>query len=280
MALTLVKTRQDDVTLEVQVLGLVETAKTIKIQTIIDKEQAIRLGVDVSGLIKEIKSVYAPAKKTLEQAHKEKVAEEKELLVLLESVTAHLKGLITTFDDAQRNLEEQRRVERNKIMKERKDAETQALNIELDGLMSGIGAIDEKIEKYRQQLIDENTSEDLKVIIKERITVLEAERDNVQIDAQEKVRDIESVQAPQMWVTPQPQRVAGMTTRHSIDVEITDLKALVKAVADGIVPIGIIDIKKGELKSFAKMQTSDFDNVKQVIPGVVISVISGIGFRG
>lgn len=47
----------------------------------------------------------------------------------------------------------------------------------------------------------------------------------------------------------------SVSSQKDIDVIVTDVKAICKAVADGKLPVGIIEIKNNALKTFAKLQS-------------------------
>ena len=67
----------------------------------------------------------------------------------------------------------------------------------------------------------------------------------------------------------------GITRKKDIKVEVTNVQALIAAIASGAVPSTVIEIKDNKLKAYAKANGLKAKD----IPGCIIREVSGVSIR-
>ncbi len=140
-------------------------------------------------------------------------------------------------------------------------------------LIAARGVIDQKLSKYRreeQEKADKKRAEEERkqreLDNRRREAILAAARE--QGDSEEEIESTEEefFEAPMVTPTPTPSRipkVEGLSATIRWSGEVTDINALVHAVAEGKAPIDLLQINTAELNRLAKALRSTMN-----VPGV------------
>jgi len=152
----------------------------------------------------------------------------------------------------------------------------------LDPLKTAQGALDRKIGAYLQA----QEQERLKREQEAREAALKAEQDRLlaeashlsetgqQEQAEQVLEQAVKVEAPPVVLPSSVPKITGTSSRTNWKFQVTDLMALVKAVADGKVPIGAI---KADDVFLGQMARAMKQNMKW--PGVKVYAETGVSMR-
>lgn len=94
-----------------------------------------------------------------------------------------------------------------------------------------------------------------KAKLDKKIEKAEAKGDTASVDALQQQKEQVIVHVPQ--AASRVNETAGISTSKKWKGEVTDLKALVKAISDGKAPIALVEIKQSELDALAKVSKAD-----------------------
>jgi len=224
---------------------------------------------DIRRLKKEIEDTFDPIIQKAYQAHKEAVAQKKRYIEPLEKAEAIIRQKIT---DCVTEIE---RRQREEAEKERR-AREQALERErkrLDKLCEKAVSLYQELEIIENELKREGLSEI-------EIAALEARRNAVLARIQQSDEQIIEKQAaiqekasePVTAVLRPAVKLAGFSIVEDKEVIIVNAIALIKAVAEGKVPVSIITF---DMKAIKKLVTAGM-----TLPGVAVQTKKSLRVKG
>lgn len=229
-----------DPKLVTEVTETIGLAREIVVNSPESHERASNVVLSLDGLIRKVKDYWKEPKEAAFKAHKAVVAKEAEMLKPMEDQRKVIVGRISVY------LTEQERIRQQEYR--RLAAEQRA-----------------KEEAERNRLLEE---------------AAKAEAEGSPVDAEVLLTMAEEVPVeappPPAPVIPQTTRTDNGTVsqRRDIEVTITDVKAVLKAVIDGTVPLNVVEVSASKIKQYVKLSGL------AEIPGCSIrQVVSGI-FKG
>jgi hypothetical protein len=232
---------------------VVSTANALTVSTVEEKRIAVsEMGI-VKGLIKKVEETFKPIKQKARAVHQEIRAQEKKYLLPLETALATIKDKIGAFDLEMKHRKEE---EQQRIINEQK---AKALE-KIDNILASTADVEEIIEIIGKELerTDLNSIERQELEIYHMMATCAAKE-----SSEEEIKEAqtsEPVFAPPVLSVPET-KVKGSSTHFTLIPQVVDKLALVRAVADGIVPDNILDINQGRLKRHVNA-------IRKTVPGV------------
>jgi hypothetical protein len=232
---------------------VVSTANALTVSTVEEKRIAVsEMGI-VKELIKKVREVFGPIKQKAHAAHQEACEQEKKHLLPLETALSAIKKKIGAFDLEVKHRKEE---EQRRIVNEQK-AKAQE---RIDEILGSTADIDEIIEIISKELkrTDINSIERHELEAQLKLATCAAKE-----SSEEEIKEAqtsESVFVPPVLSVPET-KVKGSSTHFTLIPQVIDKSALIKAVADGIVPDNILDINQGRLKRHVNA-------IRKTVPGV------------
>jgi hypothetical protein len=253
---------------------VVNGAMALVVTTVAEKGIAVTEMNLINGLIKQVKETFGPIKEKTHAAHKEVCAQENRHLLPLDTAKNAIREKIGTFDLEQKRLaeaEEARLREEARIAFEKQQAEAQKM---IDDILAKTADIDETIELIGMELKRDDLSEIEVQKLEAQLEISYAIKEN----NQERVEEIHAQAAEPVFVPPTPRlvpdsKVKGASSRFELVPQVVNKMALIKAVANGMVPETVLDVNMGQLKRYVNM-------MKKPTPGVSYiekAVVSGRG---
>lgn len=205
--------------------------------TVIDKltmEKAGQAVIEIDKLRKRIVGYWKEPKESASRTHKLIVAKEKEMTGALDDIRSKITGKITNFLEIE---EEKRQL---KIQQDLERANKEA----------------EKIQKKAEKAESEGKSEKADELKSKAMDIV----NNVELPEQEKSVRLDS---------------GGMITKtETLEISIVNKEAFLKFICSmPVVPVGLVEIKEGELKRFIKA------NAYESFAGLQIRKGISTGFR-
>lgn len=112
----------------------------------------------------------------------------------------------------------------------------------------------DRLRKIEQDKLDEAARKreaDEKAKLDKKIALAVTKGDAAKVESLQEQREQVMVHAPQ--ASPRVEATEGVSQSKKWKGEVTDLKALVKAIASGLAPIALVEIKQSELDALAKL---------------------------
>ena len=195
-AIKLVETNE----VETKALSIVDQAKAIKVADQGTYLKAGQLWISIGDMIKEVKDTFDPICEAAHRAHKEATGKRAKYLDPLTAAQRSVKGLMADYDADQERIRqaEQRRLEEIA----RKEAEEEAL----------LDAIAAEEEAKRNGATKEEAAQEAEAVMAEPVYV-----------------------PPVVLPKATPKLAGGPVYREMWSAEVTDIKALCRAVAAGTI---------------------------------------------
>ena len=220
-----------------ELLLLLDASKTLKIKTDGDFDRSAGWYATCVNNIEQIKKRTEKAISEAHQLHKTLCKERKDACDPWEKV-------------------------KDRISKERNNYQVEQEYIRMEAQRKAEAVEAEKKEKERQKLLEQA------IKLEEKGKLAQAE---AKLEQAENVYD-EPVFVPSAVEKKIELSFGGsVSSQRDFDVEVIDVKAICKAVADGHLPVGIIEIRNKELKEFCKL--------KQIENGDIEGLRINIKFR-
>lgn len=192
-------------------------------------------------LRKQIDDTYDPRIEEAHKLHKNLLADKKRFTSPLdqaETVYKDKMGARIRFEEAEARAEAERVAEA-----QRKDHEKQLerINKQLSTVMEKHADVQGKIDALEIELQREDMTPLEAEIINTQIAALEAQKDSTGV----KVAEIQSRVAEKTIAQPMPiaakaEKVSGVSAAKDYDIDVVNPAALVKAIAEGKVPVTVI----------------------------------------
>ena len=244
-------------------LTIVEQAKALIISNQPELEVARDFVKQINERIKFVVEHHKPIKDAAYAAHKVAVAQEKKVLDPLEEAK---KTVTKTANDYIQEQERLAAIERKRLEDEaakERQKRMDAAQRKVGAILGKAGADSDHLEALRLELEDPETTEEEASVIRSQIAILEAKIAGHQQRAEEIRRQAEAAAAappPVSAPAVSTQKTAGVVGRKEVTVEVVDIKALCRGVADGILPPGVVEGVNKTLVSLARagMNLSQF----------------------
>jgi len=253
--------------IEGQVIPALEQAKQMVVRTTEDIGVARGYIVSLRELRKQIEDTFNPIIQRAHQAHKEAVEQKKKYMAPLEKAESIIKDKIS---DALREIERRNAEERERAqaaaMRKQEEESRRVLN-EIENLSREAEKIEKSIDRIDEMLSSEKVSgAQAQKLCAEKDTLL-VRLDTTKASIQEKLGTINvTVQVPL-----EEGKVEGVVSSTQKDVEVINPLALVKAVAEGKVPISVIEFNMSAIRKLATAGV--------MLPGVVVTTKKSIKIR-
>lgn len=215
----------------------------------------------IKALKKDVEETFGPIKKKTHEAWKESVAQEKRHLEPLEAAEKVVRGKVVCFQDEQERLRraEQARLEEvaRKEQQKRIDAATKKVN----ALLEKAGDLNSQI-RWLEVELEGPLQEEESSAIEHRLSLLRAKRESLDQAVYSKQAEVAQAQyvAPTPTVAPAAPKVQGASSRVKKKAVVQNPMALIKAVAAGTVPVGVITF---DMSTLDKLVTAG-----AIVPGV------------
>lgn len=249
--------------IEKKVNPIVEQVNALTVTDQVGLEVARDLVRVINALMKEVEGTFKPIKQAIDESKRKALEQERRYLVPLVNAKTEASNKVGVYLDEQdrirRQLEQQ---QRDQAERERQAAINKA-DKRIAALMEKSGDLSAQI----QTLTAELDNPDLPDLDRERIgaqlQALQRKYNAAQEKAEEvqaRVETVLSTPAPSLVVNNTP-KVAGLSSRTELIPDVINPLALVKAIADGRFPVGLV--KEWDYALLKKLVNSGMN-----IPGV------------
>jgi len=203
---------QETKELEREVSGVTQFAKDLTIKTSDDSLNAQGLLKEIKGRSKKVEEFFAEMKASTYDAWKSVVAKEKAFLDPLSAAERTIKSKVVIFED---------------IARRKRDEEIRVAN----------AAAEAKARKEREDLEKR----------------AEKARESGKIEKAEALRaQAEEVVAQPVFQAPEPVQATGTAFKTTWKAEVVDLPTLLKSIAEGRAPLGLISVNESALNQYAR----------------------------
>lgn len=228
-----------------------------------EQEQAgIEFIKGIKVLKKEIEVTFGPIKKKTHEAWKESVAQEKKHLDPLDAAEKMVRGKVIGYQDEQERLRRAEEARLQEIARKEQQKRIDAATKKVNSLLEKSGDVNEQIKTFEaERQVEGLTDEDI-AAIDHRLNMLRVKRDNIERAVLDKQAEVEQAQyvAPVPTVAPAAPKPQGASSRVKKKAQVTNPMVLIKTVAAGTVPIGVITFDMSALDKLI--------NAGAIIPGV------------
>ena len=200
-------------------LSILDRCQNLKIKTPEDFAKSAEDYSVIDNHIKEIKAYWEKPKEDAHQTHKSICDKEKEAI----------KPWV---------------IAKSKIAEERNNYQLEEKRIRLEAQRKAEAIEVERVEKERKRLLEQ---------------AIKLEEKGKTEQAEAKLEQAENVYVEPVFVPSVVEKKielsfgGSVSSQQDFDVVVTDIKTICKAVVDGKLPVGIIDIKNNALKTFCKL---------------------------
>jgi hypothetical protein len=258
-----------------EVGGLLDAAKAMVITNPQEASLVVNFGRDVNASIKKIREFFKPMKDSARAAHKAICDRENETLAIPEEAKRIASQKLTTYNQEQERIrlaEEARLREEARKQHERDLAKAQA---KIDKILSKTNDNQETIELLNMELKRDDLTDTEIQKIEAQIEIEQAIIENNQERAEEiQARADEPVYvAP--TIMPKTEKVAGMVTKHKVEMQILNPLAVIKSIADGLLPTSCVKINEAEIKKHILA----FKEQRKAYPGISYQIIKDTHVR-
>ncbi len=249
-------------TLKEKVSPALQEAQALVIRSRDDYQHALECVKGVKVLIKQIEEHHKPIKKKLDEAKQTVLDQEKNLLNPLKSAEAVYKQKMGDYDDEEeRKAKEAARKEQERLNRLSEKA-LERVNTKLDKLKEEGANIDKQLAELETMLQDPEITDTEAAAVTAKINSLMVSKGQAESGIQEEIEKVEELAAPApTTVAYQQPKTEGMSSSKTLEVEVVNPMALIKAVAGGTIPIGAV-------KAFDLVLLKKLANAGLAIPGV------------
>ncbi len=258
--------------IEEQSSDIMVYAEAAEIQSLEGLEQGKVWIQTIKALRKEVNATFDPVVDAAHKAHKEAVAARKKHVEPLDAAERLIKGKIGGYLDY---VEEERRKEAAREMetarKEREKA-LAAAGRRIDKLTEKGASIQKQVDVLSTELNDPELTDVEEEVMRARLEILEAQAEgNTEAVEVKRAEVAETNVVPMPVPTSAPPKVKGMSTRVKKVPTVVNPMALVKAVASGKIPEGVITF---DMKAIEKLV-----NAGMTLPGVSVRSERSVSVR-
>lgn len=266
-----------------------ETQSKIEAQTLdikayveqfaITSDAGLEEGKNQIRLIKDLKSevenTFGPIKTKAHATWKETVAQEKRHLEPLVAAERAIKGVMGKYmDDVEEKQRKEEALRAEEARKERDKLIAKA-GKRIDKLMEKTTDKRAQVDLLKHELEDPELEEAEENVLRAKIETLETQIDSHVEAVEEKRVEVEEVHTAPVVAVPtavKPPKVNGVSSVVKKKAEVVNPMQLVKAVADGRIPIGVIDFN---VKAIEKLLAAGMTK----IPGVQFHEVRSVRTR-
>lgn len=216
----------------------------------------------LKDLKKEIDNTFDDAIKKAHESHKAMISAKKKHYDPLEAAEKSVRSKIIAYQDDQERLrwEEQARLE--EIARKESLKRIDVASKKVAALLEKCGDIGEQIAALEAERMAEGTTEEDIAAIDSKLDLLKLKRENIERGIQQKQDEVErAAYTPLVSCIPRPApKVEGASSTVKKKAHVVNPMALIKAVATGEVPMGVITFDMSALNKLL--------NAGAIVPGV------------
>lgn len=252
------------VDLDKQIAPVVQDANTLMIATDAQAGATVEVLNTVNKLIKEVNDTFDPIIDKANKAHKEAIAQRNRHRDPLTSAKAIITDKVAGYQREQKRLADLEAQKQADLIRKEREALAKKAQARIDALADKSLDISEQIAALEKVLEDPTLSDEEAQVYQGKINMLLVRQNQANGAIQVKQAEVETiVAAPIPQAATSNFKVPGLTTRSSKVGVVSDFAKLVKSVAAGTVPIGVLTFDQGTINKLA--------NAGMIMPGVDIS---------
>jgi len=256
--------------LQQQLTPVVIRAKMLAISSEAELVAAKEVAQTIKAFQKEIDNTFDPIINKAHLAHKEALAQKKkhmDPLVEAENRVKRLIGDYLTFVENEKKKEAERLAE---LARQEREAELRKIQSEIDEKLSQYSGVEEKIAALQAAMAD--ADQDKFALINAKLSALYAEQETLTSEAVQTQETVSVLNlTPSQVVNVAAPKVKGLSSRVNLIPQVENPMALIKAVAAGAVPPGVIEFNMSNIKRLV--------NAGMKLPGVTVSEQRNVSVR-
>jgi len=247
-----------------EVGALVSTANNLIVSNTAEKEGAVLFVRGINDSIKKVVSFFKPMKEAAAAAHKAVVAREKETLNIPEQAKRITLAKVTEYDWQQEQIRQAAEAKAREDARKKHDAALKKAQAKIDKIMERAGDGQETID-----LINMELNNDLPDVERQKLEY----QLNIEIAKLESNQErVEAIQQPAYVMTavmPKTERVKGAVVKTIVEMSVTNPMAVIRQVADGLLPMSCVKINEAEIKRVIKQN----EGSKKIYPGIAYKFV-------
>jgi len=251
--------------LDTKIAPVVAEAQSFVISTREHIEMANERRRIIKELMGQVEAAFGEPKKSAYDTWKLLVAKEKEHLTPLQTAYDLIGKKMGAFVQAEEAARAAAQRKAEEEAQRQQDAELARIEKKTLALLEKAGGLDEQITALQAALESPDTADAEAASLRAQLATL-----NMKRDKNTAAMDVQAVRAQQAAVAqgipagtwPSPAKVAGMSTRMRKIAVVNDKALIIKAVADGRLPIDLLDVNFTTLN---KLTTAGM-----AVPGVAV----------
>lgn len=253
------------VDLDKQIAPVVQDANTLMITTDAQAGAAVEVLTAVNNLIKEVNDTFDPIIDKANKAHKEAIAQRNRHRDPLNAAKTIITDKVVGYQKEQKRLAELEAQKQAEQIRKDREAMAKKAQAKIEALAGKSLDISAEIAEIEKILEDPTLTDEEAQVYQGKINMLLVRQSQANAAIQEKQTVVEaavSAPIPSLNATPSL-KLPGFSTRAVKVGTVVDLMKLVKSVAAGTVPIGVLTFDQGTINKLA--------NAGMIMPGVDIS---------
>jgi hypothetical protein len=260
-----IQPREEEIKKEVG--ALISTANALTVTNTEEKEGAVLFVRGINDSIKGVKAFFKPMKESTDAAHKAVVAREKETLAIPEQAKQITLSKITAHDRDQERIRQAELAKAQEVARKKHEAALKKAQARVDKIMAKSGDTQETIDLINMELNNDlNDTERQKLETQLSIEIARLENNQEAVEAIQQAAE-EPVYMPP--VIPKAEKVRGSVQKTKVEMSITNPMAVIKQVADGLLPPSCVKINEAEIKRVIKQN----EGSQRKYPGIAFSFV-------
>lgn len=238
-------------------------AETVEIQCLVGLEEGKDRIQDIKALRKAVNETFDPVVGAAYAAHKEAVAAKKKHTDPLDVAERLIKGKIGGYLDLVEEERKKAEAEAMEVARKERDKALKAAGRRIDKLTEKGASLQNQIETLTNELNDPELTDVEEEVMKARLEILEAQAEgNAEAVEEKRAEVVETNVVPTPAPISAPPKVNGMSSRVKKVATVVNPMALIKAVASGEIPKGVITF---DIKAIERLVNADMN-----VPGVSV----------
>jgi hypothetical protein len=259
--------------LQTDIFEVVAYAEALTIEDDEVMEEAVAKGKELQAYGKRVEAAIKPIKQYIDTLKDVPLAKEKEFKSSSDKAKNMLAAKILEY--------RKKKAEEERLAEEKRQKEEQAkiarklarLKKTLEGLTEKAGTLAEERTEVEGLLEASDISEEEAAVLRTRLSAIDAQMSNVGQKAETAAAKVEEPPPPP---PPPPaakplEKVKGTVTKQKVTVTVINSKVLIKAIAEGKVPVKVVKFADAELKKCVGMEIE--------LPGCSVKKEDDMNFR-
>ena len=261
-----IQPREEEIKREVSTL--LDAATDMAVTNTREAEGAVLFVRGINSSIKKVKEFFKPMKETTDAAHKAVVAREKETLAIPEMAKEIVNGKLTAHTNEQTRIRQAAEAAAREEALKKHQAALKKAQARVDRIMAKSGDTQETIDLINMEL----KSDDLNDIERQRlesqlsIEIAKLENNQEAVEAIQQQAEEPTYMPP---VIPKTEKVKGAVVKTRVEMTIMNPMAVIKQVADGLLPLACVKINEVEIKRVIKQN----EGSQRKYPGIAYSIV-------